>query len=305
MSGLRKLKFFSHIHYQWPVSSMALKTSEKLSPGQMSTKKDFTHATVNKVRMDCGYPIGKFPELVHCVAQLGSRNTRLNLFFRGQNNDHVDREGKSKLYPSIFRPDKGKKILSKPTRQKRFAYLDDLVKTLRKNNENLKPYSNMAAHPEYWLALLQHYEICPTPLLDITQSLRVAATFALYNRGMQSFGEKGFVYVLGLPHLHSCISKYADDRLTIVKLQNVSPPQALRPHFQEGYLVGRWPQTVSKEAADNFAYWLVGKYLLDNSDGTFFEGDFSEIPYNALIPDKDPFREKLLSIVAAAKERGR
>ena len=136
--------------------------------------------------------------------------------------------------------------------------------------------------------MIQHYEIHPTPLIDLTQSLRVAATFALRK------AHCGYVYVLGLPHPQGSISHFIDQDMVLIKLQNVCPPSALRPHYQEGYLVGKMPITKSKQGADNLARRLVGKYYLNNSDGHFWDAGFSAIDEEALFPISDPFKEELV-----------
>jgi len=231
------------------------------------------------------------------VAELGSRNPRFNLFFRGQNYDYIDSNGKSKLYPSILRPEANRTLIRRSVIEHRFEQLRAFHRRLRANRAQLKLSSSLAAHPEYWYSILQHYGICRTPLLDLTQSLRVAATFALYDIETEEWLSNGYFYVLGMPHLHGCISAFVVDRLTVVKLQNVCPPHALRPHFQEGYLVGRWPRTAFKEAYDNFAYWLVGKYLLDNTNQDFFGKDFPPIPADVLLPREDPFGDRLQKLL--------
>ena len=308
MPGLQRVEFWSHIHYDEEVLPTGHRTSEQMSqvmnPSKV-TKRGFRKATVAKVRRDVGFPVSAFPYLVSYVAELGSRNTRFNLFFRGQNEDYTDTEGKSKLYPSILRPDANRKQLRRAVIESRFEQLQVFSRRLRANRVQLKLSSHLAVHHEYWYSILQHYGLCRTPLLDLTQSLRVAATFALHDITTGTRLPRGYLYVLGMPHLHGCISAFVDDRLTVVKLQNVCPPQALRPHFQEGYLVGRWPRTASKEAYDNFAYWLVGKYLLDNTNGNFFEDDFPPIPPDALLPQEDPFGKQLHEIVIDAEQKGK
>ena len=133
-----------------------------------------------------------------------------------------------------------------------------------------------------------------TPLLDVTQSLRVAASFALMNNPAE-----GYVFAFGMPHPQGSISHVVDQRLVLVKLQNVCPPEALRPHYQEGYLVGRLPVTASKEQGDNVAIRMIGRYRLDNSAGEFWSSDFQPIPKDALLPVNDPLEARLRGIVAA------
>jgi hypothetical protein len=301
MPGLQGLEFWSHIYYEEEIRPTGRLTTEQirqvLHAPQKVSKKGFKKATVAKVRLDVGFPVASFRDLVRCVAELGSRNSRFNLFFRGQSEDDLDWNGKTRLYPSIFRPEKGKKSLHKLVRECRFELLRNLVKKLRIYRARLGLSSSLGIHPEYWYSILQHYQLCRTPLLDLTQSLRVAATFALLNTQTGILRSKGYVYVLGMPHLHGCISAFVDYSMTVVKLQNICPPDALRPHFQEGYLVGRWPRTLSKEAEDNFAYWLVGKYLLDNNEQSFFDTQFPPLPAEALLPETDKFRDQLQELL--------
>lgn len=303
MTGLQGLQFWSHVHREeedwggrWFIR---LAPGERLPPRVRKSR--FRLTTVAQVRQDPGYEVSRFPDVVRYVSELASCNTRFNLLFRGQNEDYLDSNGRTKLYPTIFRPDKNRSRVHKTTIRLRFKDLRRVINTLRANRYDLKLNSHLVVYPEYWLSLLQHYGICSTPLLDLTQSLRVATSFALLDLETGSLRERGYLYVLGMPHLHGCISAFADHRMTIVKLQSVSPPQALRPHFQEGYLVGRWPRTESKEAQDNFAYWLVGKYMLDNTGQRFFEGDFPAIPQNALLPERDPFKDELRQLYTETK----
>lgn len=146
---------------------------------------------------------------------------------------------------------------------------------------------------EYYLSLFQHYDILPTPLIDITQSLRVAASFALQS------SDKGFLYIFGLPYPNQSISHYTDLGIVLVKLQNVCPVSALRPRYQEGYLVGKYPIRPTKEASDNLARRLVAKFELNNTHGDFWDADFQKMPINVLYPKNDPIEQELLEAKAA------
>ena len=183
--------------------------------------------TVPSLRAADAFDVSDFRRLVRVVAELGYYNYSFNLLFRGQGNDYPDQNGRTKLYPSIFRPNVGKSSLPKPVRERRYRVLlqaSDLLKARYDSG------SDLVRHPAFAWALLQHYEICPTPLLDLTQSLRVAASFALCDR------TSGYLYVLAVPQLHGTITYSVNDSLQLVKLSNVCPPLALRPHFQERYL---------------------------------------------------------------------
>ena len=50
-------------------------------------------------------------------------------------------------------------------------------------------------------AILQHYEVCSTPLLDVTHSLQSALSFAIGDGASE-----GYLFVLALPHLTGPIS---------------------------------------------------------------------------------------------------
>jgi hypothetical protein len=79
-------------------------------------------------------------------------------------------------------------------------------------------------------AILQHYEVCDTPLLDVTNSLRVAASFATNNPA----AEGPVLYVLGVPSLSGSITASSEQGLQIIRLSSICPPEARRPYFQEG-----------------------------------------------------------------------
>src|SRR5262249_48394034 len=87
-------------------------------------------------------------------------------------------------------------------------------------------------------SVLQHYEICDTPLVDVTHSLRVAASFA----SLDADRREAFVYVLAVPQLGGTVTASAEHGVQVIRLSSICPPEALRPHFQEGYLLGEYPE---------------------------------------------------------------
>ena len=160
-------------------------------------------------------------------------NHQLHLLFRGQASDYLDTRGRSSLLPTIYRSASPR--LTRATLAARFRILAEFEAAVHKNRRALQFHIGVSDHPEYPQALLQHYGICPTPLLDLTQSLRVAATFALKD----SVENQGFLYIVAVPHATGSITHHADERIALVRLLNVCPKEALRPHFQEGFLAGR------------------------------------------------------------------
>lgn len=245
--------------------------------------------SISEIRKSKGFRVNCFVDLASLVAVLGYRNHQYNLLFRGQNNDYKDKNEKTKVYPSLFRPRINR--LRQKVINERFGKLDKAVRALFKARDQLGLHSVLKNHKEYYMALLQHYELLKTPMIDLTQSLTVAASFALQNKST------GYLYVFGMPHPHGSISHFIDNSLTLVKLQNVCPPEAMRPHFQEGYLAGRLPVTQKKEAGDNIARRLIGKYFLDNTKNTFWADGFKKIPRKVLYPKGDLFLEKIESVL--------
>jgi hypothetical protein len=137
-------------------------------------------------------------------------------------------------------------------------------------------------------AVLQHYGICATPLLDVSQSLRVAASFAL----LDASGGQAYLYVLAVPQINGAITVNDEAQLQILRLSSVCPPTATRPHFQEGYLLGHYPELQSVDEKQryplyevDFARRLLCKFhLVDLSQ--FWHSGFSASPASALFPDR-------------------
>ncbi|HEY9206682.1 MAG TPA: FRG domain-containing protein [Candidatus Methanoperedens sp.] len=265
---------------------------EKLSDSEknLNLPNGIEYISAARIRESSGFKVKTYRKLVKCVAELGYLNPHFNLLYRGQDKDYKNKNG-SIIYPSIFRPTDGKRITTTEI-EKRFSRLDKIRMKLRSNKKNISLQKRLLSYPEYYYALIQHYQKNETPLIDLTQSLRVAATFALLN------STTGYVLVFGMPHPHGSISHFIDQEMVLVKLQNVCPPNAFRPHYQEGYLVGNLPfNSMLPRFGDNLARRLIGKYYLDNSDDYFWDKGFSSIPKEVLFPKNDPFQEELNDIL--------
>jgi hypothetical protein len=245
--------------------------------------------SISEIRKSKGTKADSFSFLARMIAEIGYHNHKYNLLFRGQSNDDKDKNGRTKIYPSIYRPE-GQR-LSKHVSTERFQNLKKAITALSKARDSLGVHSILKNHNEYYIALLQHYQLLRTPMLDLTSSLLVAASFALEK------GRTGYLFVFGMPHPQGSISHYIDDGLVLVKLQNVCPPEALRPHFQEAYLVGKLPINSIKEAEDNFGRRLIGKFFLDNSGGDFWRGGFKQISKKVLYSSHDTYLEQLKTIL--------
>jgi hypothetical protein len=260
-------------------------------------------ASIQDVRAWPGYRITHFEELVKVSAHLSAGNREYMLFYRGQTKDYTDINKRTNLYPTLYRG-LGKSPLRKKVLAERWGRLETLVRAIVRERAALKLPGKSHRHIESAIALLQHYGLCETPLLDITPSLRVAASFALPAGGSRV----GYVYVLALPYPHGTISHFVDRDMVLVRLHGICPYEAVRPHYQEGYLVGKFPisdagsVTVAKERNDNAASRLVAKLMVDDTHGGFFSPGFPRVPTETLLPAKDPFGDAVRAIVERVKK---
>jgi hypothetical protein len=245
------------------------------------------------VRHGEGHSVGSYLELATKIAELQFRNRDYILLFRGQKADHQNRLKATSLKPSLFRPTSGKSITpGAAILTKRFEKLREAERILvdAYNREKLLGRERLKRHRILRWAILQHYEVCLTPLLDITHSLRIAASFASLEAT-----PKAFVFVLGVPTLAGSVTASAEAGLQIIRLSSVCPPSAVRPHIQEGYLLGEYPEMSDFEQKSyyqnyeiDFGRRLVAKFCFDPHK--FWKGGaFQKIGKNALYPDSlDP-----------------
>jgi hypothetical protein len=196
-----------------------------------------------------------------------------NPLYRGQSQDYtVNASGKpiegSSLYPSLLRPT-GKDRISELN--KRFGLLELAEEKLKKHLMFDEVHQDRIVR---W-AILQHYEIVATPLLDVTQSLQTALSFALSGNR-----DDGYLFVLAFPQLTGPISISIESKTQVIDLTQVCPPEALRPHFQSGILVGDYPVVDCVRAShggkgligNNFACRLISKFKLVNCREWIDEG---------------------------------
>jgi len=254
---------------------------------------EFYDGTVSKIRSSDGFTVSNYRTLIEQIADVTLWNREYEMFYRGQSIDYKDKNGKTVVYPRICRPEKNhddnyKKRIQSKTIEDRYKNIIDFIEFYDKKDKYLD---------EYYFALIQHYELMPTPLIDVTQSLKVAATFALRN------STSGYLYVFGLPYPNGSISHFIDQRIVLVKLQNVCLARALRPRYQEGFMVGKYPFRATKEEGDNLARRLIAKYLLKNENGTFWDKDFQPLPDEILYPTNDWFDEELKHRITAWEEK--
>lgn len=254
-------------------------------------KDDFKEIT-NYVR-SYAIEIDNYIDLVKEIAQLSYCNPNILLFFRGQTDNYPGSSGKFSLYPSIYRSDR----LTEKEKEKRFEKLDEashiLCKVLEEDAFRTMPgIKDVKRIKKIQWSLLQHYEGCETPLLDITQSIRVACSFALNNNE----GTHGYVFAIALPFTTGRISSNSEEDITNIRLLSICPPDALRPYFQEGYLAGTefvLDQYENKGELD-FANRLVAAYKIPKIG--FWESPetantVDAVSNSLLFPDNDKLKE--------------
>ena len=100
--------------------------------------------------------------------------------------------------------------------------------------------------------------------------------------------------MFGLPYPTQSISYFVDLGMVLIKLQNVVPVNALRPRYQEGYLVGKYPVLPTKSNDDNLANRMVAKFFVDNTNGDFWDDFFLPMPNELLYPPMDEIEKELL-----------
>ena len=95
---------------------------------------------------------------------------------------------------------------------------------------------------------------------------------------------------LALPYPTGSISYSVEEELVNVRLLSICPPDANRPYFQEGFLVGTFPFDFTRRSKHlDFGKRLIAKFKLDFS--TFWDDEFQPIPESALYPNIDVFEQ--------------
>lgn len=248
---------------------------ENAEPQKLCTK---------SIREDKALLANSYADLVEIIAKLTYHNPGYAFFYRGQEQDHENDAGASSLYPEIFR--KNGKTLSCVEIDSRFDFLDKSTQSFigYLKEHDLGHWRKMQKFPELAWAVLQHYKVCATPLLDITHSLRVACSFALPD---DKKNKSGCVYVLALPPPSEALYESEYEELKILNLLNVCPPVAKRPHFQEGWMLCTNPPGYARKIHPSLdaGVRLVGKFEIPRHG--FWSKEFPCFSKAALMPSDD------------------
>jgi len=252
-----------------------------------------TQATNDEIRSCRGLDVYSFPELVEKVALISFHNPEHVLLFRGQKKEYRNMAGLTYIKPSIFRP-VGNRNAPPRAPIVRLRYQRLRVAEMRIVNcfrrEGFLGRERVARSRILQWAIIQHYGICATPLLDVTHSLRVAASFAT----MGEYSSEPIICVLAAPSLGGTISASSEQGIQSIRLSSICPPVARRPYFQEGYLLGEYPDLTTFSEKQRYApheidfgLRLLAKFHIASKN--FWNGHFSPIPEDALFPNaRDP-----------------
>jgi len=244
-----------------------------------------------------------YSQLLKGISIISFYNHALHLLFRGQSKEYLDGKQRPMIRPTILRNTPNGHSLTQKDFVRRYSALKEYMKRLVCEVERTKktrsgerdsrrPMMGTARlrkfEPLQW-SILQHYGVSDTPLLDATQSLQVACSFALNGENR----DHGYVYVIGVPYLSESISYSVREGILCTRLLSACPPEARRPYLQEGYLVGSFPEI--KERPENlcehdFRNRLIARFRIKN-DKSFWDCGFGKISEDALLPKNDPFIE--------------
>ena len=247
------------------------------------------------------FEVHTFRELQRKVAFLNVMNKTSNLLYRGQ---HRDRAFAPTLLRNRWTPPRSASEIFIDDQRK--WYWDELERMCALITAGLdgrmprwRPFKYWPEEP--WLrvapwSVIQHYELWPSPMLDFTSSLRVAASFAL---GTDSEAARrkprtdGYVYVNAFDEITGDLMDLNSRSATaVVRLSSVCPPTAERPHLQEGFLVGNPNLSISdltgRQPSGPVASTIATFHLVDApSDLTstsFWDDDFPRHTEESLLP---------------------
>jgi hypothetical protein len=241
---------------------------------------------ISDVATSAALEVSTFNELVEKIAILSFKNKDHLFFFRGQSKDHLNRNGNSSFYPSIYRTRAGENLTA-DILENRFNRLEVACRRLVEKFElaEIESLNEFKRRKYIQWSILQHYEVCDTPLIDVTQSIRVACSFAF----LTNSSKDGYFFVFGLPYITNRISRNSEHDIVNIRLISICPPEALRPYYQEGYLVGTDDLTADYEDRSHLDLKrrLIAKFRI--KDSRIFWGDEHSM-IKSLLPVNDKIK---------------
>jgi hypothetical protein len=249
--------------------------------------------------------VDSYTRLVDIIAFLSVMNKNLVLLFRGQGRDWEPK-------PSLFRADwtpPGDKISASLDGDNTAYYwtmlqeVGDIIYPVLERH-GLPRWRHLRRHqPARW-AVIQHYELWPTPLLDFSTSLRIAASFAF---GLDPNRREGYLFVAGVGSVRSDLMNFKGTELAI-RLNSVCPPSAVRPHLQDGVLVGHYFREdpfLEMPAQGSGAAIPIAVFRLINDRETFWSSqDFPIHTRDSLLPpvEKDTLLRDFRNVITYGRD---
>lgn len=222
--------------------------------GKIVTFKDIASAPA--------YKVSTYSELRNEVAKLSVANPSSILFYRGQKADY-QRQGVTTILPSIYRA--GVELASNNVMKLRWQNLRVASAILIDELEKRKivDTSLVKRRKAIQWSILQHYEVAFTPFVDVTQSLRVAASFAL----LDNEASEAYIYIFSLPYYTNRVSRNSEEEITNIRLLSICPPDAKRPYMQEGFLVGEEDIEIGSNAFESYDLRrrMIAKFEIPNN----------------------------------------
>jgi hypothetical protein len=165
-------------------------------------------------------------------------------FFRGQSNRYFSPNRKDWILPSICRANS------------RWIYQDELNSRIETLNIKVEEMSERYLDSPLWTddisikkllcdrhvshGLCQHYELCLTPHLDVTEDFEVAYSFAKHKNI-----NKGFVFLIRTPRCPHLVNVFFEENLYAINLQKIVIPQSTRPNKQKAWSLSFYPEISS------------------------------------------------------------
>ena len=208
-----------------------------------------------------------FDELITQAGALQSRTEQPRHLYRGQWRAWPGPDGADALLPTFYREHNGPRDLGA------------LKARVRATAGKLSPHNNPHVDSESVAEiLLQHYEHTPTRVLDCTQILHVAASFALCKDWTKD-PDPAVVYVINatgakLNPRGPESGKPAELGAAIVPA--LTPVDARRPQVQAAWAL--YLAEDPNDAPRNFARWAVAAFTIDQAAAKGFWKDFE--PYD-------------------------